>query len=76
MSESVSKRVNEREGVNAGKGPGGLDPCPFQQKNERALFRSALFIQKGCFPNVEKAWSQKSSGGFALDPTFSFSTMV
>ena len=30
----------------------GLDPCPFQQKNENALF-SVLSIQKGHFPNME-----------------------
>ena len=54
-------------------GPGGLDSCPFQQKNESDLFCSAFSFQKGRFINMEKAWSQKCCGDFAPCSPFSFS---
>ena len=47
----------------ATRGPDGLDPCLFQQKNESAVLECPLCIKKGT-PYVEKIWSHKFSGGF------------
>ena len=33
-------------------GPVGLDPCPFQQKNESAHIAVPSLYQKGCFPYI------------------------
>ena len=53
----------------------GLDSCPFQQKNESVLFCSDLSFQKGRFPTMKKAWSQKISGVSPPAPHISFPTV-
>ena len=54
-----------------GRGPGGLEPCPFQQKKESTLFCSVLY-QKNGVSLTGKGMIPDIFHRFALRPPFSF----
>ena len=61
---------------NRGMGPRGLDPCPFQQKNESDFFAVPSLFNKGVYLKVENAWFQKFSKVFVPSPHFSFPNVI
>ena len=71
--------IEFRRGIqarNQGRGSGGLDSCPFQQKNENTLFCRTLSIQKGVSITLRRREYKNFPGVSSLTPHIPFPTLI